>query len=208
MRVTTVNLWNGRASAPDLRRLLLDLRPDVVAAQEVAPDAADVLRDLFPHGRVVGRSDFLGRALVSRWPVDVADLPIPGRPGLVGCVDGIEFRGIHLANPVEGPGAWRMRRRQVEAAVAGLGPRVVVAGDLNATPVWPVHRRLRRELEDGIADWAARTGAHAPATWAPRPWMRAVLRIDHVLVRGVAVERVRVDGVAGCDHRAVTVDLT
>lgn len=213
MRVATVNLFNGRADASDLERFLDRYAPDVLVAQEVGFDAAEVLRRWFPHGRVRGSDDYGGKALVGRVPVEVEPLALPFRSGYRGrvLVEGaeVEVLGVHLPNPIDGLDKVPLRRRVVaalEPLLAAPGRRIL-AGDLNSTPLWPAYRRLTRLMADGVARWAAAAGVRPERTWAPRPGWRPWLRIDHVLTRGLTVTGVSVVPVAGTDHRAVVADL-
>jgi endonuclease/exonuclease/phosphatase (EEP) superfamily protein YafD len=84
---------------------------------------------------------------------------------------------------------------------------VVVAGDFNATPIWPVYRKVVSRLEDLVAQHAERTGSGAEPTWGWRPGWPRMLRIDHVFGRGVKADEVRVVPIVGSDHAAVVVDL-
>lgn len=214
MRILTVNLWNGGADPDALEALLAEVDPDVVCAQELAWDAAEVLRQRFPHGLVAPGAAHEGRALVSRHPVAVTEVPMPRRPALSGRMEveeGVDLRilGVHLSNPLDGPRAVAQRRRQVAVLtqlVARPG-RVVVCGDLNASPLWPAYRRLTRHLLDAPAAVARSEGRRARPTWSYRPGWRPLLRIDHVLVRGMVPTAARVDDLSGSDHRAVAVDL-
>jgi endonuclease/exonuclease/phosphatase family metal-dependent hydrolase len=79
---------------------------------------------------------------------------------------------------------------------------------MNATPIWPTYRRLRRHLSDGVADWAERVGARPAPTWAKSPGWPPVLRIDHVFTSGVELAQVLVEPIAGLDHRAVVADMS
>lgn len=212
MRLLTVNLWHGRADAADFDAMLGRVRPDLVVAQEVAPDAAEVLVARFTHGLVEGRADSHGRAMVSNQPIDVRSLELPYRPGCVAAVpiDGtaVSVFGVHLANPIDRHEALTRRQQLAELrrSLPVEGP-LVVTGDLNSTPMWPLYRRLRRELRDGVADWARREGTRPRRTWGPTAAWPALLRIDHVLVRGVTLTGVDVLPVAGGDHRAVVADM-
>lgn len=214
MRVLTVNLWNGGADPFALAELVEREAPDVVAAQELASDAAEVLGSRLPHGWVEPAFDHTGRALVSRHPMPVTPLHLPGRAGLSGRVsaDGEEVRvlGVHLTNPLDGLDAVGLRRRQVAAleTVINAEPgRIVLCGDLNATSAWPAYRRLARSLVDAPLQAARRAGERPAATWSYRPWWRPVLRIDHVLVRGMVATAARVLPMPGSDHRVLVVDL-
>lgn len=216
LRILTANLYNGRARPASFAKLLDSTMPDVVAVQELAPNAAEVLRPRYPAGLSHPASDCTGIALVSRHPMDVVRRRLPHRDGMKGTLEtggpdgaSLHIWSVHLANPVDLPPPIRRRRSQVHrlaSEVAGTYP-VVVVGDLNATPSWPAHRRLLRHLEDGVAEWAESRGRRPSRTWAPYPRWPALLRIDHVLVRGVRVVGARTHRIAGADHRAVIVDV-
>jgi len=54
---------------------------------------------------------------------------------------------------------------------------------------------------------ARRQGERPRRTWAPRPWMPRLLRIDHGFVSGVALEAFRVVPVPDSDHSAILLDV-
>ena len=213
-RVMTANLLNGCADPASLGDVLDELSPEVVAAQELGDNAAEVLAARFPYGRLEPADDHTGRGLVSLRPLDVSELPLPYRPGLRAVVDvdgyETELLAVHLANPIDPPrGRLRERRSQVaklEEILAVSRPRILV-GDLNSTPLWPAYRRLVRHLDDVVAGWATASGVRRPRTWGYRPWWPAVLPIDHVLALGFRAVDVTVRRIWGTDHRAVVVDL-
>jgi vancomycin resistance protein VanJ len=213
VRLVTVNLYNGRAVPRDLARFIDAIRPDIVCAQEVGPDSGRILRRVFPFGQVEPALDPSGRALVGKLPIDVVPLDLPWRGGYQTELDlgGARTRlmAVHLANPIDRRSSIPARRRQLAAldeVLGGTDPLVLV-GDLNSTPLWPAYRHLRRHLDDAVADWAERAGVRPGATWSKVPRWPAILRIDHVLTRGVRVTECRVERIAGVDHRAVVVDL-
>lgn len=209
LRVLTANLYNGRADPADLARLLDELQPDVVAAQELSPNAAEVIAGRLPHGLVSPAWDHTGSAIAARFPIRVGRQPLPHRGALVAEGD-FTIWCVHLANPVDFPPPIWNRRRQVLALdsliSATTGPTLLV-GDLNSTPVWPAYRRLTRSLDDGVAGWARRNQRTPQRTWGYRPWMPALLRIDHALVRDIEVKDCQVRRIRGADHRAVIVDI-
>lgn len=209
LRVLSANLYNGRADPASLARLLDEMRPDVVAAQELAPNAAEVIADRLPHGLVSPALDHTGSAIAARFPLEVRRIPLPHRGALV-AQESITIWCVHLANPVDAPPPLRKRRQQVLTLESKLrettGPTLLV-GDLNSTPVWPAYRRLTTLLDDGVAEWACRTGRRPRRTWGYRPWMPAMLRIDHALVRDVKVQNCQVRRITGADHRALIVDV-
>ena len=214
LRILTANLYNGRARPASLARVLDAVRPDVVAAQELAPDAAEILTQRFEHGLVHAATDFTGLALVSRHPIEVLRHRLPLRDAMRGRLsapDGVPLTlwSVHLANPVDMPLKPFRRRgqlRALESALAGVGP-VVAVGDFNATPRWPAYRRIVRHLDDGVAAWAEEAELRPSRTWAPYTSWPPLLRIDHAFVRGVRVVDAATRRVGGSDHRALVVDV-
>lgn len=214
VRLLTANLFTGRASVASFSDVLDRVKPDLVVCQEVGSDMARFLESRFSHGFVSGDDDhYEGRAMVSDLGIDVAAVPMPHRDGLRTCVrvGGMEVTviGVHLANPINGWGAVWRRRDQVGAILnltETLSSSSVVVGDLNATPLWPAYRRLRTQYRDGVRD-ASRKAMFPIRTWAPTPGLPSVLRIDHILTKGVALTDVSVHRVDGSDHRALAATL-
>ncbi len=217
LRVLTCNLYNGNADPQALADVLASTTPDVVAAQELAPNAATVLGDALPHGRLEPALDSTGTGLALRYPGSVESFPMAQRDGMTTVLDPgawpslhspLEIVTVHLANPLDRPlrQTRRIRRSQVASIVghvARMTQPLIVLGDLNATPVWPVYRQLTRVMRDGVHD----TGA-VQRTWGPRWWWPRLLRIDHVLVRGgVRVLRAETISLRGADHSALLVDV-
>src|SRR5690606_42133675 len=116
LRVLSANLYNGRADPASLARLLDEMRPDVVAAQELAPKAAEVIADRLPHGLVSPALDHTGSAIAARSPLEVRRVPLPHRGALVaqGTVTGW---CVHLAHPHDAPPPLR-KRPQPQPALA------------------------------------------------------------------------------------------
>lgn len=165
LRVLTFNVLAlthaaGRERSEVVRRELAELRPDVVALQEVTrtPDVDQALDLLGPGFSVVDHpnpaADGVGACLASRWPlgaVDVLDL----RPG--GDADGLSWAGavaVEVLAPEPGPllvvhhkPSWQLDREHVRERQAVTAARwierlvadrpdvpVVVLGDLDAGP--------------------------------------------------------------------------
>ena len=211
MRVLTVNLLNGEASPDSLARVLEATDPDIMLAQELAPNAGSVIERHFAHGVVKPVMDYQGKAIVSKEPIHVEEVDFPFRSIMRGETEGgIEVINIHLANPIDG---WRgrvpERRGQVQALEQLIEPprTRIVAGDFNSSPAWPAYKRLRRSLDDAVADWAERTDQTPRRTWGWRPGWPTMLRIDHVFTNNLRATWVDVVNVKGTDHKAVVVDL-
>ena len=216
-RLMTVNLLHERCDVADFARVLDETDPDVVVAQELGPYCADVISGKYPHHRLRPALGFFGRGIASRLDAVFGDIDMPVRPGTSAQLDvhGIEVRlgGVHLLNPITFPW-WRSvqaRRRQLDGLFDWLdeeeGRPVLVAGDLNASPIWPAYKRMEARLTDLVADRAARDGRSAEPTWGWRPGWPRMLRIDHVFGSGLRAEKVEVEPVRGTDHFAVIVDL-
>lgn len=211
MRIMTANLWNIHVSAAALAEVLDEHQPDVVAFQELDQAAAEVAQQRFPHGLSMS-GGVEGCALLSREPIDVTRTDIPFRPllsaPLVIGARTVTIGAVHLANPVA-VNDLPHRRGQVRAlveAIKGTEPMVLV-GDFNSSPMWPAYRLLTRHLRDGVKDWAALTGERPARTWNYGAGTPKLLRIDHIMVRGVEVAGVKAIDIAGSDHRALVADL-
>ena len=80
-------------------------------------------------------------------------------------------------------------------------------GDFNATPNWPLYRRLATRIADAAGLDADRRGVRPSRTWGPFPAGPRLFRIDHAFVRRTEVEGFRVVRIPGSDHSAVVVDV-
>jgi endonuclease/exonuclease/phosphatase (EEP) superfamily protein YafD len=217
LRILTANLFNGRAHPVEFGRLLDDVKPDVLAVQELAPNVAAEIARRFPFRDLDARLDHLGLGIGSRVPATFGVVPMMYRPARFAMIhdagEGLDLVNLHLLNPLQWP--WRAsvrgRTEQISAveefmASRRAGPRLVV-GDMNASPAWPAYRRLVGSLDDLAAAAAFRNGSRACRTWAYRDGLPRLLRIDHVFGHGVEPVRTEVRRVVGSDHAALVVDL-
>jgi endonuclease/exonuclease/phosphatase family metal-dependent hydrolase len=218
VRLMTSNLLNGRADARSFAEVLDRVSPDVVVTQEMAFDVARVLFDRYPHTALMPRLDHRGQGIASRHPGEFGAIHLPVRGGrwarLATQLGPVTVAGIHFVNPIDFPW-WRSvaaRGDQLEGLLewaGGLAPGpFVLAGDFNASPAWPVYRRLADRWEDLGAAGARAVGRRPRPTWAWRPGWPRLLRIDHVLGEGLVATETRVEPVRGTDHAAVVVDLS
>lgn len=222
IRVATANLWAGGATTEGLAELIEDQGPDVLAVQELSPEQADVIERFYSHGLLEPEAGYDGMGIALRWPAAVERLPLRARDARLARLDPRDWKGleravelvnVHVQAPHSIP-TWRTlprRRDQLRGLLEFLqrppaGARIV-CGDLNATPIWPVYRRLAGHLEDLAVAHAALQGGRAAPTWGPWPGSPRLFRIDHVLGEGVTALDVRVVRVAGSDHSAVVVDV-
>lgn len=217
LRLISANLRHGGADPGALRDLIERENAAIVAVQELGPGLAEMLGGLLPHGKLEPTPDGLGLGVALRRPAVVERLPLPARDARVARLETedwpelderIEILNVHIAAPHTRH--WHRRGGQVAALEAYLenapGPRVLV-GDLNATPLWPVYRRLAARLDDAASRVAARAGRAPCRTWGPTPGAPRLFRIDHVLVDALEVHDLRVVALPGSDHSAVVVDL-
>ena len=219
IRLMTANLLAGRADLTHLAGVLHRLEPHILLTQELGHDAAEMIGARFPHHDLRPSDDSRGRGIASRLTADFGEIPLPWRPGLwVQVNDGSRpflVANIHMRNPIVFP--WwrsvRIRSEQLEALFAWAdesangGAPFVLAGDMNASPAWPVYKELAGRWDDLVADHAAESGEETNPTWAWRPRWPRLLRIDHVFGTGARVVSTEVEPMRGSDHAAVVVDL-
>ena len=213
LRLMTVNLLHDGATPEAFAKLIDHANPDVVVTQELNPDCAVVLSERYPHTLLNPTRDFTGRGIASRHPGEMKWVDIPLRPASQLSLDGLTILGVHVVNPIGAP-IWDkpgLRRRQlhsVEAWVDSTTGPLVVAGDFNSSPAWPLYRSLNSgPLRDLVASHHEEHGTRSARTWAWRPGWRRLLRIDHVFGRGMTCTNVDVVELEGSDHWAVITDL-
>lgn len=217
LRVLTANLYADRLDVEGFRRLLEDLDPDIAVVQELSFGAADMLGKILPHGLLVPEDGHDGRGLALKAPAHIELMPMAYRDGLIarleepGWPGPLEIVNLHMANPILWPPweAVRLRRQQLGALVAHLATPAVrlVAGDFNASPAWPVYRRLAAKLDDAAVEVARENGKRPLRTWGPTPGAPRLLRIDHVFLEGVRATSSRVVTIPGSDHSGLLVDI-
>lgn len=222
LRLMTANLLRGRADPDALVAMLERERPDVLAVQELSPVLAEAIASVLSHGQLEPEEGYDGMGVALRRPGRVGRLPLARRDGRSatllpedwpGLDHAVEILNLHVPAPHTLP-QWRAlaeRRAQLRALERyldeALARPLVVCGDLNATPAWPVHRRLTRRLSDLAAEDALRRGVRPQRTWGPWPGAPRLLRIDHVLGSRVNVLETRRVEIRGSDHSALVADL-
>ena len=216
-RFLTANLLRDRVDSGDLASVLDRHRPDVVAIQELGPEAAGLIADRYSNHELHPATEYKGRGIASRFDAEFGPLELPWRAGDQARVDTgggiIHVASVHLLNPVDFP--WWVtasrRRRQLDALIAwseAIGDRpALIAGDMNASPMWPAYRRLASRWDDLVAEWARSTGTRPEPTWGWRPGWRRLLRIDHVFGTAIRAVEATVVPIRGSDHAALILDL-
>lgn len=214
----TANLLENGADPDSLAHLIDALDPDLVFLQEMTAEPAKVIQERFEYHYLVPNAGPVGRGVASKHEAELGSLDLPWRPGTYARLSrggrSLTAAGVHMPNPIVFPW-WRAvkeRRDQTEALVlwAGLeeSDSLVIAGDMNASPAWPVYRRLAEHLDDLPQQAAVKAGMEPERTWGWRPGWPRMLRIDHVFGRGVNAVRTSVHRIQGSDHHAVVVDLS
>ena len=221
IRVFSGNLWWGQADPDGLVALIRDHAIDVFAAQELGFENAEAIASELPYGCLEPDPTYHGMGIALRHPGKYERIPLHYRdarraelhpaewPGLDRAIDlvNVHFQAPHSLRPFPPP--W-VRWRQIRGlerffAENPAGARAVV-GDCNASPIWPLYRRLARRLRDGALDVARREGRRPEATWGPKPESARLLRIDHAFVAGLEVERFRVLPIPGSDHSGILME--
>jgi endonuclease/exonuclease/phosphatase (EEP) superfamily protein YafD len=217
-RLMSANLLHEHCDVDDFERVLDETQPDVIVIQELGHDCADVLATLYPNRLLRPANDFTGHGMASRFDTVFEELATTGHPGIGARVDvegtPLAVTGLHLPNPLDFP--WwataRTRSIQIEAVFEWISDQsemaAIVAGDFNASPIWPAYRKLATRLTDLVDEWAVAEEREPEPTWAWHAGWPRVLRIDHVFGSGVRAANVAVEPIVGSDHAAVIADLT
>jgi len=217
-RLFTANLLKDRVDPAGLALVLDRYRPDIVVVQELGPVAAGVIAERYESHDLRPASEHKGRGMATRFDAEFDTLELPWRAGGWARLrtDGRQLlvASIHLLNPVNFPW-WVTARRRGEqldalfrwAEATGADLPLVVAGDMNASPIWPAYRRLAARWSDLVDEAAGSEGSRPDPTWAWRPGWPRVLRIDHVFGVGVQGTAAAVEPLPGSDHAALIVDV-
>jgi len=212
LTVLTANIQVGRGDVSELAKLVRDNAVDVLAVEEVTPEAAariaasTIASDL-PHSFVRPAQLAYGTALYSRHPLSsTATVPgfaltaltavasVPGRGD-------VQLFALHPVPPLA-PSDWADELKKIEALLQGVPePRPVIAlGDYNATYD---HVQFRRLLTGGYRDAGQLAGAGFTPTYPTDKPYPALVGIDHVLLRGLGAAEVTAHEIQGADHLAL-----
>ena len=201
--VATQNIDAANGSAVAAAQALVDSGAHVVTVQEIARSAsgvAEVLDRQFPHrirsGTVGVWSDY---PLADPQGVDLAVNWVRGLHVTLQAPAGdVSLYAVHL--PSVRPGKEQRRDRGLARLAADPSPRVLVMGDLNT----PSTDRSFRVLTDELADSRQSVRGGFGFTW---PAGAPLVRLDHVMLRGVRAVSDDVLAANGSDHRAVRVGI-
>jgi endonuclease/exonuclease/phosphatase (EEP) superfamily protein YafD len=217
LRVATANLKYGSGDAASIVALVRDHDVDVLALEELTPDAVQRLHDaglddLLPYNVARPDPSFTGTGLWSRTPLtDTRELSGFTSAALVThATTGagpVTLLAVHPVAP--SPYAhdmWDSEYAELRTDLAAIPGPVVVAGDFNATR----DQKPFLDLEsDGFRDAADQAGAGFQMTFPhARSTGRALVAIDHVIVRDLGVRAISLQTqvISGSDHLAVVVD--
>ncbi|MBM7791258.1 endonuclease/exonuclease/phosphatase family protein [Tenggerimyces flavus] len=218
LTVLTQNLEYGRADATALVREITRAKVDVVAIQELTPDAVKALQaagihKVLKYSALAEETGASGAGVWSRFPlspgVQVPGMSFRSISTTITLPDGpLRFYAVHPFPPIPIGDNSRWQSDHVALAKAltvDRRKRVVVAGDFNATPDHPAMRALD---ELGYLDAADVAGAGVQPTWPLGRSYPPLFAIDHVLVTAsLGVSSVSLVTVPGTDHRGVLASL-
>ena len=231
LRVVSANLRNGQVDPEGFAELVTAMQADIVAIQEAGRAHFEALVAEFPHGEfetgpansglgialrrpaTPGRIELVWRS-ARQMTLDPSDWPELQRP--------LDVVNVHIAPPhLYKPPLYGfvVRNQQVRALEDHFGSppqddpasqsrATVLIGDFNATPLWPVYRRIASQFTDAAIAVAQVFGRSTEPTWSLPANTRRRLRLDHAFVRGVTPEEFQAVRVAGSDHSAIVVDIT
>jgi vancomycin resistance protein VanJ len=209
VRVLTHNLQATNQDVAKAARTLLEAQADLVALQDssglIQSGLEAPLGQAYRHRVTFGRHE-----LWSRYPIrDAWLLDLGGSSGLQAIVNTpageVAVYAVHITRPYLGRRSLSYQRSRALRTLAGAvhadpAEYLLLLGDLNTAStdraLWP----LTRELGSAQAEAGAGFGFTWPA-WFP------LVRIDHVLYRGMTAVNARVLGYTGSDHRPVVADL-
>jgi endonuclease/exonuclease/phosphatase (EEP) superfamily protein YafD len=216
--VMTANLHREEADAHAVMRLVREHQVDLLALQELTPEALWALdaagaRRVLPGRAVEELTGAAGSGLMARRPLRRVDPPDPdggaAQPEAAFTVPGtvaLRAKTVHPYPPTSSwaAAAWRRELRALPGPRDGDALRII-AGDFNGTLD---HREMQRLLDLGYVDAAAVTGNGLRGTYPAGRRRPPQIAIDHVLVPpGVKVRWTSVRVVPGSDHRAVIAEL-
>ncbi|GAA1941965.1 endonuclease/exonuclease/phosphatase family protein [Amycolatopsis minnesotensis] len=210
LRILSANLYFGQADAKAVVGMVRDHDVEVLSLLELTSNAVAALDaaglfTLLPNRVLHAMPGGAGSGLASKYPL--SELSLANRSKLaqpsarVDLGDGaaVEVVAVHPVPPTSSSTDWRADLDKLPMATADLPVRLL-AGDFNATLD---HAALRRFLDGGYADAAARTGNGLKPTW-PDGIFPPPVTIDHVLVDDrVAVNDYQVLDIPGSDHSAI-----
>lgn len=215
-RAVSMNLDKSNHAHRRLQELIHAVEPDFIALFEVNRiwlHELQKLQAMYPFTRADAREDNFGVALLSRIPLEDAEIRHIGKVGVPSVVarfilDGqpLTVIGAHPVPPVGRVYSENRNQQLVEVAQMVRSQRedVMLLGDLNITSWSPFFDDLIRET--GLRD--SRKGFGLQPSW-PTGFPLLWIPIDHCLVSsGVIVHDRHIGPNIGSDHYPVIVDFS
>lgn len=216
LRLLSINVHTANTRSDLVISEIRRTNPDIILLMEVDEPwlrALEPLRLEYPTTVAEPRADNFGIALMSRVPLehaDIIEIGPAGVPSIAATVrlegKGLRLLGTHPLPPGTAASSWA-RNEQLAATAKWIGQQsgaVAVFGDLNATPWSPHFVTLLRD--SGLR--LSRPSWSLSASWPVQ--FPAALRIplDHCLTSpGLAVRRFETGGDVGSDHLPLLVEL-
>jgi endonuclease/exonuclease/phosphatase (EEP) superfamily protein YafD len=218
LRLLSANLLNGQADAAALVAIVRQQRVEILAVQELTPQAVARLDeagigDVLPHRHLHPAPASDGSGIFSGYPLSDGSVRVhpcgkhqSSATVSVPAAGQLRLESAHPSAPSwHNTASWR-RDLGVQPAAGDGGRPGILLGDFNATLD---HGLLRRVIATGYRDAGAATGRGLVPTW-PFALLRVPpVTIDHVLVdRRLGITEYTVITVPGSDHRAVLAEVT
>jgi len=216
LRLMQANLLGSNTNYDAIRGSIASALPDILVLQELTEGCWNQLADLkteFPYVKAAPRPGGSGMALLSRFPLEAAEVLAMDQSTHIALWVRVNVQGtpvsilaLHPPTPVR-PDKFNNRNQQFARAAALLkstnGVRILI-GDLNTTMWSPYFADLIRE--SGLHD--VRKGFGLNCSWPlPLPSFLQI-PIDHCLVSGeVVVAGVTTGKRTGSDHRPLIVSI-
>jgi endonuclease/exonuclease/phosphatase (EEP) superfamily protein YafD len=216
--VLTANMRRGHAYAPDLVSLVRARGVDVLAVQELTPEAeqrlvAAGIQRVLPFSHVAAGERATGVGLWSRY--ELADQQrylefffheVSATIKLTRTSRPITIFSTHLLPPwPSSPKTWSAELSKLGRLLRERPGTVVNAGDFNSTID---HAQFRQMLADArYSDAATQAGAGTIRTYPASGWLPPMIRIDHVLTRQAVASSASTVQLRGSDHRGLLVRI-
>jgi len=218
LRVMTVNLMLGQASAAEVVELAVGHRVDVLVLEEVDPAAlarlqAAGLQEAFGHDVGEPTPGATGTMVLATRRLGPARQLDTAFGGYETEVAGVTLVAVHPRPPTGDVDDWVADHRAVRRAAYDREQPAMIVGDFNATTD---HRVMRELSARGYRDAATAARSRWQPTW-PADGQVGVLGVpvpplvalDHVLVNdGLRPLETRAFDVEGTDHRALLAVLS
>ena len=214
VRVATANLLMVHPEPGPLADELERLDADVLLLQEYSSRWERALTDAgffeaYPHHVEIVRDDSFGIALLSRLPLDEAEIvELQGLPmaRAVVQVDGqdLEIWSVHTLPPrtLDYLPVWKAQMDELAELTATRTRPMLMMGDFNASPRFPRLRAIELDQAHVLC------GEEDATTWPNGLFPVPEVRLDHALISDelgcVAIEH---GDAQGSDHRPFAVDL-